>query len=227
MENEVPSGAVNAFHDIIRSASSSYAPRALAAWSLLELERDDPSTAAFLLQRFIADFPGHQGIARIDEALSLLQQYQDLPRKSETLAGILSAILPGAGYVYVGRYGDGLTSFLVNALFVAGTVTAVNNDWIPAAGFSDGIGLPFYMGNIYGSANAAKKWNRTIRNKMRDRIIATLENIVDEKNFSLKLSSDEAVPLSSSLKRRHCKSLPDWGACSFHYFTNIITSVTI
>jgi tetratricopeptide (TPR) repeat protein len=185
-------GAAEAFEQIVRSAPRSpLAPRALAAWSLLELDRDDPSAAEAVLQRFIADYSDHPEISRIREALDLLQQYRDLPQKSELLAGILSAILPGVGYIYAERYGDGITAFLVNALFIAGTVTAVNNDWYPAAGITGGIGLPFYFGNIYGSANAAKKWNRTKKSEMRGRIVAVLDDIIDENDFSPLTSADK------------------------------------
>lgn len=221
-------GAVEVFKSVAQSSSPSFASRAMAAWSLLELDRGDPSAAAVLLQRFITDFPENLWIAQVKESLSLVVQYEDLPQKSEVFAGILSAILPGAGYVYAGRYGDGLTSLLINGLFIAGTATAVNNDWIPAAGVSGGMGLPFYVGNIYGSANAARKWNRAIRNEMRGRITALLKDVVDENDFSLKRSSDENVPLSSTLSQSGNKetSRVD-SAGSFPCFTNISTSDSI
>jgi len=188
-------GAAEAFDLIVRSAPGSpFAPRALAARALVELDRDEPAAAAAVLRRFIADYPDHPENSRIREALALLGQYEELPRKSEFLAGFLSAILPGAGYIYAGRYGDGITSFLVNALFIAGTVTAVTNDWYPAAGITGGIGLPFYLGNIYGSANAARKWNRNIRREMRARIAAVLDGVIDEKGIPPMTSPGDVPP---------------------------------
>ena len=38
-----------------------------------------------------------------------------------------------------------------------------------------GIGLPFYLGNIYGAANAAGKWNLTLHQDLRDRLAVTLD----------------------------------------------------
>lgn len=221
-------GAVAAFEHIALSISSPFAPKALAAWSLLELDRDDPSAAATLLQRFMTDYPDHPGIAQVGNACSLLAQYEDLPQKSEVLAGILSAILPGAGYVYAGRYGDGLTSFLVNGLFIAGTVTAVNNDWLPAAGISGGIGLPFYLGNIYGSANAAKKWNRSIKSELRGRIDEALADIVAEKDFLPKISSGETLLPSAPARHENNEGVPGSGpARPFPCFTNMTGSDSI
>jgi tetratricopeptide (TPR) repeat protein len=188
-------GAAEAFDLVVRSAPHSpFAPRALAARALVELDRDNPSAACDVLQRFIADYPEHPEVSRIREALALMVQYQELPRKSELLAGILSAMLPGAGYVYAGRYGDGLTAFLVNALFIAGTATAVSNGWYAAAGITGGIGLPFYLGNIYGSANAARKWNRNTRREMGARIAAVLDGIIAEKDIPTMTLPGESPP---------------------------------
>jgi TM2 domain-containing membrane protein YozV len=153
------------------------------AKSLLELDRGDAVTARCDLERFLTVYPGHPGEARVREALPLLGEYENLPEKSELLAGILSAILPGSGYVYAGRYGDGLTAFLLNGLFIAGTVTAVQNGWYPAAGLTGGIGLPFYLGNIYGSANAARRWNIAVRREVRGRVAAALDPVIDARGI--------------------------------------------
>ena len=67
----------------------------------------------------------------------------------------------------------GLTAFLINAA-IAGTVTAVYQENYAVAGIVGGIGLPFYFGNIYGSANAAKKWNLAVRKELRNKIQVTL-----------------------------------------------------
>jgi tetratricopeptide (TPR) repeat protein len=177
-------GAAELFDGLIRKgASSAYAPRALVARSLLDLDRGDADAAAEDLERFLSIFPGHPDEARVREALPLVRQYEKLPQKSELLAGILAAILPGSGYVYAGHYGDGLTAFLLNGLFIAGTVTAVQSGWYAASGLSGGIGLPFYIGNIYGSMNAAKKYNNGIRREMRARIAASLDAVIDDRKI--------------------------------------------
>jgi outer membrane protein assembly factor BamD (BamD/ComL family)/TM2 domain-containing membrane protein YozV len=162
-------------------SASGFAPRASAAKALLELDMDDVKGARAELERFLALFPGHAGEPDVREALALFDEYEHLPRKSEILAGILSAILPGSGYVYAGRYGDGLTAFLLNGLFIAGTVMAVQSQWYPAAGLTGGIGLPFYLGNIYGSANAAARWNASVKKEARAGIARRLEPIIDSK----------------------------------------------
>jgi len=203
-------GAVGAFELLIQQESSSgYAPRALVAKALLDLDRGDAVTARHDLERFLAVYPGHPGEARVREALPLLSEYENLPQKSELLAGILSAILPGSGYVYAGRYGDGLTAFLLNGLFIAGTVTAVQNAWYPAAGLTGGIGLPFYLGNIYGSANAARRWNVAVRREVRARIAASLDPVIDARGIPAPLRAADAGSPEPFTDRRAAATLQE------------------
>jgi hypothetical protein len=43
------------------------------------------------------------------------------------------------------------------------------------AGIVGGIGLPFYVGNIYGSANAARKWNLGVKRELHNKVFLTLD----------------------------------------------------
>jgi hypothetical protein len=53
-------------------------------------------------------------------------------------------------------------------------VTAIYQENYAVAAIVGGIGLPFYFGSIYGSANAAKKWNIAVRKDLRNKICVTL-----------------------------------------------------
>ena len=153
---------------------SGYAPLALAGGALVALEKGDIAGSKAEMARFIENYPEHPAWSRVQEARGMLDQHNDLPRKSQTLAGIMSAILPGSGYIYAGHYKDGITSFLINGLAIAGVATGIHEENFAVAGIVAGVGLPFYMGNIYGSANAAKKWNIAVRDEHRNKIRATL-----------------------------------------------------
>lgn len=177
-------GAAGLFTKLVQEGPDApFAPRALIARSFLELDRGNTALAAGDLELFLATFPAHPAKPRVEEALALVQDYENLPQKSETLAAVLSAILPGSGYVYAGRYGDGLSAFLLNALFIAGTVTAVNNELYATSALTGGIGLPFYIGNIYGSMNAVKKHNSGLKREFRAKIAAALDAIIDDKRI--------------------------------------------
>jgi TolA-binding protein len=159
---------------VARYPESDHAPLALVAGVMLALDLDNVIAGRRGIEMLAAAYPGYPASMQEKETLELLDQYQNLPGKSEILAGVLSAVVPGSGYIYAEHYGDGVTAFLINALAIAGTVTAVCNENYAVAAIVGGIGLPFYFGNIYGSANAAKKWNVAARHDLRNRIAVTL-----------------------------------------------------
>ena len=155
-----------------------YAPRALVAIGLASLDEDKVEVSRLALERILERYPGYSGEGEVRDAVAQLDLYRELPEKSPVLAGILSAILPGSGYIYAEHYGDGITAFLINGLFIAGTITAIHQENYAVAGIVGGVGLPFYLGNIYGSANAAKKWNLGVRNEITRKIHSTLSPLL-------------------------------------------------
>jgi outer membrane protein assembly factor BamD (BamD/ComL family) len=173
-----PEQAQALFEDLAGAfPDSEYAPLALAAASLAALDREDIGAGKKELEQFCLRYPAHPRMEKVGEALLLFDQYEKLPRKSPILAAVMSALLPGSGYLYAEHYGDGLTAFLINALFIAGSITAVHQENYAVAGLAGGLGLPFYVGNIYGSANAAQKWNLNARREVRRKIYQALDFI--------------------------------------------------
>jgi tetratricopeptide (TPR) repeat protein len=167
--------AATAFEAAATLTSTEIAPRARLGRALVEFDKGDLVETRNNLNRFIADFPADHRSEKIQTALSLLPREDELPRKSPLLAGILSAIIPGSGHMYAGHYGDGATALLLNGLFIAGTAVAIQQENYAVAGVVGVIGLPFYIGNIYGAANAATKWNLGVRKELRDRLAVTLD----------------------------------------------------
>ena len=157
---------------------SEYAPRSLVVICLAALDENKAEVSRQALKRFLERYPGHPGEENVKEAAVQIDRYQELPEKSPVLAGVMSAILPGSGYIYAEHYGDGITAFLINGLFIAGTITAIHQENYGVAGIVGGVGVPFYLGNIYGSANAAKKWNLGVRNEIIQKIHSTLSPLL-------------------------------------------------
>jgi tetratricopeptide (TPR) repeat protein len=151
------------------------APAALAGLSLVALDREDWAGSRQALERLAGSYADTPQGAAAGEVLALFEEAESRPRKSPVAAGAMSAIVPGSGYAYAGRYRDGLVAFLVNGLFIAGTAVAIDHENYPAAVLIGGAGLPFYLGNIYGSANAAHKWNLGIARDLREELAVRLD----------------------------------------------------
>lgn len=92
-----------------------------------------------------------------------------IPKKSPAAAGVLS-IVPGAGYLYCGRYRDAATSFIVNGGLMFGAARAFKDDNHALGGLAALVGLGFYTGNIYGSIAGAHKYNRNSTNRFIDNL---------------------------------------------------------
>ncbi len=95
----------------------------------------------------------------VQDILSKLDKADDIPQKAPGLAGTLS-IIPGAGYLYIGRYRDAATAFLLNAALIGATWEAFDNGNEILGGLLGVVGAGFYSGNIYGSVSSANKYNR-------------------------------------------------------------------
>jgi hypothetical protein len=87
----------------------------------------------------------------------LLRRYDALPRKSPLLAAALSMVVPGLGRVHLGRWPDGLLSFLL-----VGTTAALAAQGFYQEGQGSvrgwilgGVAALLYAGNVYGSAVGA------------------------------------------------------------------------
>ncbi len=81
-------------------------------------------------------------------------------KKSPVLAGVLSTLLPGAGQLYNGRPGDAFLTFLLNGLFIAGSIEAIRHDELAIAGVLSFFEAGWYGGNVYSAVNGAHKHNR-------------------------------------------------------------------
>lgn len=97
--------------------------------------------------------------------IDYFQKFENIPQKSRFLAGALSAILPGSGYLYCDRPGTGLTSFIINGLLIWSVRDAFKNKQYGLASAALFFGFGWYLGNINGSVDAAEIYNSKIQNK--------------------------------------------------------------
>ncbi len=97
-----------------------------------------------------------QGMELADEA----KKYPGIEKKSPYLAGGLSAVLPGAGQLYVGRKTDAAAAFLLNGAFIWATAESYHKRSYATAGILLFFESGWYLGNIYNAASSAHKYNR-------------------------------------------------------------------
>jgi uncharacterized protein len=76
--------------------------------------------------------------------------------KSPVLAASLSAVIPGAGRMYAGRWFDGFMGLSQFLLYAAITNYAYQNNWDAVTAISGGITFIVYGGEIYGAYRTAK-----------------------------------------------------------------------
>lgn len=79
--------------------------------------------------------------------------------KSVQKAKVLQAVLPGAGYWYVGQKKTAVTSLLLNALFTWAAYSFFKNGNTAAGVFTASLESGWYLGGINGAGLAANEYN--------------------------------------------------------------------
>ncbi len=100
-----------------------------------------------------------------DSYLDDLLNYYHANKKSVAKAQLLNAILPGAGYLYIGQKKSAFTAFVLNGLFIAAAVQFFRNDQFAAGIITTGFESGWYFGGIYGAGEEAKYYNERLYDK--------------------------------------------------------------
>lgn len=132
--------------------------RVLLGWSLVHLWELDRAAEAF------SAVNGESPSYPLAQALGTeLETPPEIRRKSPVLAGVMSAILPGSGQFYTGRFHEGLTSFVLNGSFIWAVVELFGHG-NEAAGLVLGFfETGWYTGGVFGAVNDAHKYNQRAR----------------------------------------------------------------
>ncbi|HEY6161055.1 MAG TPA: hypothetical protein VI112_07525 [Bacteroidia bacterium] len=112
-------------------------------------------------------------IHKTGELKSYALRLKKAGRKSMFLAGLMSAVVPGTGKIYAGKWRAGLTSFVPIAVMGLEAWEAYKKDgWksVRFAVFGSLFGV-FYIGNIWGSALSVSVQRREIENEIHSEIL--------------------------------------------------------
>jgi putative membrane protein insertion efficiency factor len=86
-----------------------------------------------------------------------------LPGRSPTAAALFSAVVPGTGQMYAGRFTDGTRHLIFDGLLVYTICWLIREENYTGAYLVAGITLPFYAGNIVGAKRSAEWFNASKR----------------------------------------------------------------
>lgn len=131
------------------------AVRIRIGWSYLR--QGDWRQAAAEFQKLPPDSPLR---VQADGLAEGAKGYPQIPEKSPALAGWMSAILPGAGQIYIERPRDATVSFLLNGAFIWATAEQFRKHNNVTGGILLFFEAGWYVGNIYNAVGGAHKYNR-------------------------------------------------------------------
>jgi tetratricopeptide (TPR) repeat protein len=83
----------------------------------------------------------------------------ELNAKSPSKARFLNAILPGAGYKYVGQKQSAITSFVINTLFTLASYQFFRHGYPAAGAITASMEMGWYLGGINGAGIEAHEYN--------------------------------------------------------------------
>lgn len=116
-------------------------------------------------------YPLQKQQSNFSDYRDIIQKQQ---RKSPFKAAILSAILPGAGKIYVGgQLGQGISTFLQNAILGFQAYEGLRKDGVSSPRFIiyGGLFSLFYIGNIWGTALSVKIKRQEFNDKIDEQIL--------------------------------------------------------
>jgi tetratricopeptide (TPR) repeat protein len=97
--------------------------------------------------------------------LDHLVDHYAFQKKSVGRAQLFNALIPGAGYLYIGQKKSALTAFVLNGLFIAAATQFFLHDHIAAGIITTGFEAGWYFGGIYGAGEEAKYYNERLYEK--------------------------------------------------------------
>jgi len=95
----------------------------------------------------------------------LLTRYE-AEKKSIGKTQLFNALLPGAGYLYLGQKQSAATAFFLNGLFIATSVYFFEHGNIAAGAIFTSFEAGWYFGGIYGGGLEAKAYNERLYESM-------------------------------------------------------------
>jgi TM2 domain-containing membrane protein YozV len=110
----------------------------------------------------------------------LIQDYQQLQQKNIVMAATFSAIIPGTGKIYAGKWKEGIFSFLFvgASAFQAYRGFSKNGAHSLYGWLFSGIGISFYAGNVFGAIDATNSYNHELYEKYHLKVTTSYSSLL-------------------------------------------------
>jgi len=115
------------------------------------------------------DLPLLEAFAQAPPEKPYLEQFleeYEARKKSVATAQALNALLPGAGYLYLGQRQSAMTALFLNGLFITASAYFFHDGNIAAGIIFTSFEAGWYFGGIYGSGLEAKAYNERLYESM-------------------------------------------------------------
>ena len=161
--------AIRSLHQFLSEyPHSDLAPRVQFMIATVQMEDKDWEKASKTWEQVSVKYPNTRFAEASDRLTRMVRSSKLMPKRSPAFSGLLSAVIPGLGQAYCGRFMDGLQSLTVVGTIGAGTAYYINQEQYELAIPVGLLGLFFYAGNVYGGVQAAKTFNNRQEDKFLD-----------------------------------------------------------
>lgn len=135
--------------DCVLEAIRKYSPDSAADLTLYQAVKEaDVEKVRCLISQ-------HREADEMEKDFAYYNQFEKSPSKARAL----NAVLPGAGYWYVGQRRSAATSFIINALFTAAAYQFFARGYPAAGAITTSLELGWYLGGINGAGIEAEEFN--------------------------------------------------------------------
>jgi hypothetical protein len=164
-----------AFHDLLLILLETYQTEKMDTQAeriqrLIQQCYPDESQKLILSSALVtADFPLLKEIAAAPPPKPYLEDFlneYETRKKSVGKAQGLNALIPGAGYLYLGQRQSAATALFLNGLFIAASVYFFDQGNIAAGIIFTSFEAGWYFGGIYGAGLEAKAYNERLYESM-------------------------------------------------------------
>lgn len=149
---------------------SDLAPLAHFTIGMLYIDKNEWTQAGRVWNDVFLAYPDSP-FAEVSARLARIVNDADtLPHRSPTVAGVLSALMPGSGQIYSGRTVDGLYAFMSVAVFGSASAYYTSKERYEVAIPVAVLGVFLYGNSIYQGVRAAQTFNLQHEGRFRSQI---------------------------------------------------------